>query len=239
LLLYYITDRQQFSGPEREKRERLLARIASAAKCGIDFIQLRERDLPARELEALAAEALAAIHNLPPSVPTASGPGKHAVVKSLSKLLVNSRIDVALAIGADGVHLRAADMAASEARALAARVVQNSSATATDSFLISVACHNRVEVRLAESHGADLVLFAPVFEKHMGESLLPQGITGLRAVCRDRRAARPAVPVLALGGLTIHNAGACLRAGAAGVAAIRLFQEGDLDATVAELRDLK
>lgn len=226
MLLYYITDRHQFSGPEREKREKLVARIACAAKCGVDFIQLRERDLPARELEALTAEAMAAVRS---AAPGDFNSGKR------TKLLVNSRIDVSLALGADGVHLRSTDMAASEARALVAQAAHGNSAGWPTGLLISVSCHSAPEVRLAESHGADLALFAPVFEKS-GGSTPPHGLKGLRAVCRDRRAARPAVPVLALGGVTVNNAGSCLRAGAAGVAGIRLFQEGDLAATVAQLR---
>ena len=225
MLLYYITDRQQFSGSEREKREKLLVRIADAAKCGIDFIQLRERDLPARELEALTADAMTAIRA---PAPADVNSGKR------TKLLVNSRIDVALAAGANGVHLRSTDVAASEARALA-KATRSDPAGWPAGLLISVSCHSLREVRLAESHGADLVLFAPVFEKTAG-SIAPHGVKGLRAVCQDRHAARPAAPVLALGGVTVRNAGECMQAGAAGVAGIRLFQEGDLAATVAELR---
>lgn len=229
MLLYYITDRQQFSGSEREKRDKLLARIADAARWAIDFIQLRERDLPAGELEALAADAMTAIGA---AAPADVNSGKR------TKLLVNSRIDVALAAGANGVHLRSTDIAASEARALAAKVARSDPAGWPAGFLISVSCHSPREVRLAEGHGADLVLFAPVFEKTAG-SISTHGVKGLRGVCHDRRAAQPAVPVLALGGVTVGNAKSCIQAGAAGLAGIRLFQEGDLAATVTELRSAK
>jgi thiamine-phosphate pyrophosphorylase len=229
LLLYYITDRYQFAGSDQEKKEKLLARIGWAAQCGVDYIQLRERDLTARELETLTSEAIAVVRE---AAAILSNAGKG------TKLLVNSRMDVALATGADGVHLRSTDMAASEARAIVAKAWSRNEARAQGFFFISVSCHSGKEVRLAESHGADMVLFAPVFEKSEGRGA-PHGIQGLRAVCRDSRAARPAVHVLALGGVTVNNAGACMHAGAAGVAGIRLFQEGDLAATVAVLRSLK
>jgi thiamine-phosphate pyrophosphorylase len=222
LLLYYITDRQHFAGSQAEKQAKLLARIAEAATSGIDFIQLRERDLPARELEWLAEKALLAI-------------GQAGSTPIASKLLINSRLDVALAMGAHGVHLRADDICASEARAVAAKAVADSAKFTWPKFCVSVSCHTQAEVRAAEAHGADLVLFAPVFEKTGGQQE-PHGIKGLRAVCRDRRAARPPVQVLALGGVDLGNAASCLKAGAAGVAGIRLFQEGELAATVKQLR---
>jgi thiamine-phosphate pyrophosphorylase len=221
LLLYYISDRQLFAGSEAEKQAKLLAKIAEAAKSGVDFIQLRERDLQARELESLAEKALLAI--------------RQAGATSLApKLLINSRLDVALAVGADGVHLRADDISASEARAVAAKAHRTQPAAKS---YVSVACHTQAEVRLAEAHGADLVLFAPVFEK-VGGQQEPHGIKGLRAVCKDRRAARPPVQVLALGGVNLENAAACFKAGAAGIAGIRLFQEGDVAETVRKLRGL-
>jgi thiamine-phosphate pyrophosphorylase len=223
LLLYYITERQQFPGSEAEKRAKLLAKIAEAAKAGVDFIQLRERDLTAHELEALALKALLAVRQ------ATSTPGA-------PKLLINSRVDIALAVGADGVHLRSDDIPASEARAVAARALAHSATW--DGFYISVSCHTQAAIRLAESHGADLALFAPIFEKAGGDMQL-HGVKGLRAACRDRRAARPPIQILALGGVDISNAASCLKAGAAGVAGIRLFQEGDVGETVRRLRDLE
>jgi len=94
LLLYYITDRKQFSGDEAEQREQLLAKIVEAAHAGVDYIQLREKDLPSRELEQLAGMALDVVRKY----------------GSKSRLLINSRVDVALAVGADGVHLRSKDI---------------------------------------------------------------------------------------------------------------------------------
>ncbi|HKW25027.1 MAG TPA: thiamine phosphate synthase [Terriglobales bacterium] len=219
MIFYYITDRMQFPGTAAEQHARLLAKIAEASRAGVDLIQLREKDLPARELEALAREAARAIR-------------KNAGRKS-TRLLINSRIDVAIAVGADGVHLRADDIAASEARVIFSKA-------GVDKPVIGVSCHSVSEVRLAESHGADFAAFGPVFEK---SGALSQGVASLRAACgkvpaHGVEAAVPAgqMPVLALGGVTRDNAARCLEAGAAGVAAIRLFQENDIAGIVEDLR---
>ena len=210
LVLYYITDRRQFPGTEGEQRARLLAKIAEASRAGVDLIQLREKDLPARELERLVREAVSAV-------------GENSGGRT--KLLVNSRVDVAIAAGADGVHVRADDVAASEARVIFSKA-------GVHAPMIGVSCHAVSKVRLAESHGADFAVFAPVFEKSGAPG---QGLAALRAACgqipaRGIEAAVPAgqMPVLALGGITLQNAHACLEAGAAGVAAIRLFQENEI-----------
>ena len=99
-LLYYITDRSQFRGDERARRRDLLAKVAEGARAGVDYIQLREKDLSTRELEMLAREVVAIVREN----------------SSLTRLLINSRTDVALAAGADGVHLRADDVGPREAR---------------------------------------------------------------------------------------------------------------------------
>ena len=107
-LLYYITDRSQFPGDESARRRALLAKIAEAARARVDYIQLRERDLSARELEMLARDALSAVRN--------STPLGTENRELRTRLLINSRTDVALAVGADGVHLRADDVAPHEVR---------------------------------------------------------------------------------------------------------------------------
>lgn len=204
MLLYYITDRRQLPGSDSESRHALLDKIAGAAAAGVDLIQLRERDLTVHELEALARQAVGAVRE----------------ANAATKLLINSRIDVALAVGANGVHLRSDDPVASDAR-LAAH--------ARSGFVIGVSCHTVAEVRLAWSHGADFAVFGPVFEKQGTRVTL---VEGLRAAC----AVTPTF-VLALGGVTIGNAMDCLRAGAAGVAGIRLFQEaGELTRVVHAMR---
>ena len=229
MFLYYITDRKQFSGSESRRRELLLAKIAEAARAGIDYIQLREKDLPARELEALAREAVRICRQTRNQKPE-------------TKVLINSRSDVALAAGANGVHLPSGDIPASDARAIWSSALTRNPKIKTRSWLVAVSCHTVDEVRLAEAHGADFAIFGPVFEK-AGTSL-SVGLDALRAACRrfaggDRKTEAVAfgrMPVLAIGGITLEKARACLEAGAGGLAAIRLFQENDVTTVVEELR---
>ncbi len=219
MIFYYITDRRQFPGRESQRRGRLLEKIAEAARAGVDYIQLREKDLPARELELLAKDAMRRIH--------ANASGKPA------RLLVNSRMDVAIAAGADGVHLRADDVAASEARVIFSKA-------GVDAPVIGVSCHSLAEVRLAESHGADFAVFGPVFEK---SGAAGHGLAALREACGQVAAhgieaavAAGQMPVLALGGVTAEKAALCLRAGAAGIAGIRLFQENEVAQTEGRIK---
>jgi thiamine-phosphate pyrophosphorylase len=222
LLLYYITDRMQLGGDERSRRERLLQKIAEAAAAGVDYVQLREQGLTARDLERLATQAIATMRG------------------SRTKLLINSRVDAALAVGADGVHLRSNDMAASEARAIWAK------SAGAGQCVIGVSCHSLAEVLNAEAHGADFVVFGPVFGKQ-GSKVAPVGVAAIAKVIRRGGPADPKVeagrslrmPVVALGGVSSKNAAECLHAGAAGVAGIRLFQEGDVTETVRRLRGLE
>jgi len=108
--------------------------------------------------------------------------------------------------------------------------------------VIAVSCHAADEVRLAEVHGADFAVFGPVFQK-VGTSL-SVGLDALRVACQRLASGDPKteavsfghMPVLAIGGITLDNARACLEAGAAGIAAIRLFQENDVGRVVEELR---
>jgi thiamine-phosphate pyrophosphorylase len=228
VLLYYITDSHQFSANAAEAHPRLLENIAEAARCGVDFIQLRERHLSARELEQLALRAVEAVRN----------------AGTATKLLINSRIDVAIASGAEGVHLRsdrASELSASEAR----NIFHKAGITKP---IIAVSCHSLLEVSSAEAHGADFVVFGPVFGKVIvddtsGKNSLPGvGLEQLRFACRRKAAASSRMPVLALGGVTLANAQACLDNGAAGVAAIRLFQPEKLHRlgeTVEILRKLR
>ncbi len=215
VLLYYVTDRKQFPGPEPRRRELLLAKIAEAARAGVEYIQLREKDLPARELESLAREAVGIVR-------------KMGNVKPETRLLINSRSDVALAAGADGVHLPSDDISASDARAIWSAAFARKSKLETRNCVIAVSCHTAEEVRLAETQGADFAVFGPVFEK-VGTSLRV-GLDALRAACLGH------MPVLAIGGITLANARACLEAGGAGIAAIRLFQQNEITETVGNLR---
>jgi thiamine-phosphate pyrophosphorylase len=227
LLLCYITDRNQFAGTRQERRDHLLAKIAEAAGYGVDFIQLREKDLPARELEELALAASAAIAQHGQRSSARSGPK--------TRLLVNSRADVAIASRAGGVHLPSGELSPGAARRAWRREAVEGARTGHRPT-IGVSCHSPEEVRRAEQEGADLVVFGPIFEKTVfsnGQSRPARalGIEALELVRHSR------IPVLALGGITLENGPACVRAGAGGVAAIRLFQQNDIARVVRALVD--
>jgi thiamine-phosphate pyrophosphorylase len=209
LLLYYITDRTQFSGDKPEQRRRLLSKIGEAAVCGVDYIQLREKDLSARELEEMAHEAVRVLR-------ASSGQ---------TKLLINSRSDVALAVDADGVHLRSEDVSVRDARSIATRC-------GAREWIVGISCHSEEHVARAAAQGADFAVFAPVFAKRDAPNTPSTGIEGLRRACQHK------VPVLALGGVTMQNARACIEAGAAGIAGIRLFQDRDMAEVVSAMRGL-
>jgi thiamine-phosphate pyrophosphorylase len=234
-ILYYITDRSAFHGDEVPRRRKLLGKIAEAARAGVDYIQLREKDLSGRELESLARETVRIISDL-----------KTENRDLRTTLLINSRIDVALAAGADGVHLRSEDVSPQEVieiwrnshagtAAPACPAVRSTavpditSKPDTKDPLIGVSCHSQEEVAQA-ANGATFAVFAPVFEKNDAPETRPVGLAQLKQACRAN------LPVLALGGVTLSNACSCLEAGATGIAGIRLFQDNDIAAVVKELR---
>jgi len=213
-LLYYITDRSQFRGGEHARRRILLDKIAEASRVGVDYIQLREKDLGARGLERLAREIVGVIRENSAS----------------TRLLINSRVDVALAAEADGVHLRASDVAPSEVTGMLKVSAHAPQAAGRFSFIIAASCHSNEDVTRAESEAVDFAVFAPVFEKSGAREAAPTGLAALREACQAR------IPILALGGVTMKNAAACLEAGAAGIAGIRLFQENRIEDVVRALR---
>jgi thiamine-phosphate pyrophosphorylase len=202
MLRYAITSRALYPGNEFKKQDALLREASRWIAEGIDFIQLREKDLPAANVAALAREILQTI----------------AAKASPTKILINSRPDVALATGAHGVHLTAHvdELTIAQVRSL----YDSLNRTAP---IITISCHALEEVHRARFNQADAILFAPVFEKIIaGQTITPgQGIDRLRAACL---AASP-IPVYALGGVTLEKAAACLDAGAAGIAGIRLFHQ--------------
>ncbi len=215
MLLYYITDRSQFPGDDGSRRRCLLEKIAQAPRCGVDYVQLREKDLSPRKLEMLAREVVAIIGEL-----------RTGNKKLKTELLINSRTDIALACGANGVHLRAHDISSAEVREIWTQCGAGAFARVT----VGVSCHTPTEVAGAAAHGADFAVFGPIFDKKAAPDARPAGLDALRQACRER------IPVLALGGITAQNAVACMQAGAAGIAGIRLFQESEMGRVVGELR---
>jgi thiamine-phosphate pyrophosphorylase len=217
MFLYYITDRKQLSTDPENSIQLLLERIRQAAEAGITAIQLREKDLAARELLSLARRAMAAVNE-----------ANTARVPALStRLLINSRVDVAAACGCQGVHLRSDDMSAADARAILLEA-------GVERPFIGVSCHSLTETELAAGHGSDFVVFGPVFGK--GQNGQPTGTNALSEACASVARGNYRVPVLALGGISLNNAAACLEAGAAGIAGIRLFQNGNIIETLSRLR---
>jgi thiamine-phosphate pyrophosphorylase len=222
VLLYYITDRTTFPGDEPTRRRRLLDKIAEAVSQGVDYIQLREKDLSTRDLESLARDAMQIIGEKRKPATDHWRPA--------TALLINSRTDVAIATAANGVHLRSNDISPQEVRAAWSRSC-GAGALAREfqprNPPIAVSCHSPQEAARAASSQATFAVFSPVFEKKEAQ---PAGLEALSQACRA------GIPVLALGGVTVENAHSCLQAGAAGIAAIRLFQENEIAAIVRQLR---
>ena len=219
MFLYYITDRKQLSTSHDESVRLLLEHILAAANAGVDAIQLREKDLGARELVELGKRAAEIVQR-------ANSSGGSRV---RTRLLINSRVDAAIASGADGVHLRSDDMSAADARLVFLEV-------GVSDAMIGVSCHTIREVSLAEGNGADFAVYGPVFGKASGAP--SPGLQGLEAACRRPKAGAHAMPVVALGGVSPADLTGCLKAGARGVAGIRLFQNENPTETISRLRTL-
>jgi thiamine-phosphate pyrophosphorylase len=209
MLRYAITDRARLPGDEAAREAALLEQAARLAEEGVDYVQLREKDLPAAALATLARRLLDVLGSRSPA----------------PKLLINSRADVAVAAEAAGVHLTSAEgeLTPADVRRLYASV-------GLPEPVVSVSCHTLSEIASARKSAPTLILFGPVFEKVAldataplpVEALISEG-SGLNLLNLASATAAP-VPVLALGGITPENTQACLAAGAAGIAAIRLLQ---------------
>jgi thiamine-phosphate pyrophosphorylase len=197
--LFYITDRTQL------KSTTLEATIAQAIAAGVDWVQIREKDLPARRLLAVAETAV-----------------QHARRLGHTRVMVNDRLDVALAAQAHGVHLGTRSMPVDVVRRLA-----------PPEFLVGVSCHSLAEALAAEKAGADYLLLGPIFSTPSKLQYGPPlGLATLREVTLQI-----SIPVIALGGITADRVAACREHGAAGIAAIRLFQEADsIQNVVGDLR---
>lgn len=183
----YITDRHAVGGADA-----LVSLTARLLACGgADFVQIREKDLPARALYDLVARivALANPHR--------------------ARILVNTRVDIAITANAAGVHLPGGSIPPSRWRVMT-----------PPGFLVSASCHSLDEVSAAEQEGADMVLFSPIFPGGSKQTQHPKGLEQLA-----KAAACVRIPVLALGGVNWNNASLCINAGAAGIAGISMFQD--------------
>ena len=202
-LIYLITagETTANSRPTSADFLKIIRLVEAAVFAGVDLIQLREKRLETRVLYHLCERVL-----------ELSG--------GRAKILINDRADVAVATGADGVHLTT--------KSLSAHVVRK---TFGDEILIGVSTHSAEEVRMAKQQGADFVVFGPVFKTQSKMSYgEPQGLDRLSLVVSHV----PSFPVLALGGITIENARECISAGARGIAAISMLQDPEKLARVVE-----
>jgi thiamine-phosphate pyrophosphorylase len=218
-ILCYVTDRQTLSkANESDALEALLRKIEEAAAAGVDWIQIREKDLSGKDCTALTSATLQLIA------------GSSTSKERTTRVFVNDRLDVALSQGAGGVHLGENSLPAGEARKLAD--AQNGA----NDFLIGVSCHSLETATAAAKRGADYIFFGPVFATPSKTAYgAPQGLARLAEVCRS-----VSLPVFAIGGVTLDNAASCLSAGASGIAAIRLFQDAqDLASLIQTLRTQK
>ena len=213
-----MTDRRSLCGIESaEQREALLRKIAWASAAGVDWIQIREKDLSGKDCASLTLEALQR---------TARSETNKA---ARARILVNDRLDVALSEKAGGVHLGENGLPLAEAKRLV------DARGGFHDFLIGVSCHSLEAARAAAAGGADYLFFGPVFATPSKAAFgAPQGLEPLAEVCRA-----VSVPVLAIGGITVSNASLCLAAGASGIAAIRLFQDAsDISSIVQSLKSV-
>jgi thiamine-phosphate pyrophosphorylase len=216
MLLCAITSRILLADTEPQRAERLIALSAEWAATGLDFIQIRERDLTNTELLQLSISIVQAVRR----------------TGSPTRVLINtnpaSACAIALQSGADGVHLPGGlDPAQLAAAVTKIRKDWKSHRKPGDDPAISVSCHTVADILAARAAGATVALFAPVFEKALpgAPALAGQGLKSLAEACTAARqpAPQPELPVLALGGVTFQNSAECADAGASGIAAIRLF----------------
>lgn len=238
-LLCYVTDRRSLVPTETsaarqsfDTQELLCEKIAAASAAEMDWIQIREKGLSGKECSLLTREAvrLAASSSPGDAARTSVSSKTEAAREPVStRILVNDRLDVALAAQAGGVHLGEKSLPPEEARRLV-KSLRNE-----ESFLIGISCHSLEAAKAAERGGADYLFFGPVFATPSKAAYgAPQGLKRFAEVCHA-----VAIPVLAIGGITLENAADCLSAGASGIAAIRLFQDApDIAAVVRTLREV-
>lgn len=199
--LYLITDRRLFIDDDS-----LFTAVEEALKGGVPAVQLREKDLEIRELLRMAYSL------------------RELTVRYRAKLFINDRVDIALAVGADGVHLGGAGMPAFAARKASG-----------EGMLIGASAHSVAEARKAEEEGADFVTLGPIFEtpskmkygKPLGPELLREAIKKI------------SIPVFAIGGIKKERVESVLKSGASGIALISaILGSGDIQSNTEEFMRL-
>jgi thiamine-phosphate pyrophosphorylase len=208
-VLCYVTDRHTLQTPDpANSLAALTQKIEEVVAGGIDWVQIREKDLPARELASLTRQALGIA-------------AKYCAKRSSPvRVLVNDRLDVAIAERADGVHLGERSLPVAKTKRLVESALRKQAID--QSFIIGASCHSIEAAKSAERDGADYIFFGPVFATPSKARFgAPQGLDRLAQVCRA-----VTIPVVAIGGVTLDNAESCMVAGAVGIAAIHLFQDG-------------
>jgi thiamine-phosphate pyrophosphorylase len=221
-ILCYVSDRRILTKTtESEASHAVLQVIEAAASAGVDWIQVREKDLSAREYSWLISEAMSRTMRSQIGNPKAS------------RIIANDRLRVVLAEGADGIHLGEVSSPLKEIRSALDEYL--SQHPGKSQILIGSSCHSIQSAAKAASDGADYIFFGPVFATPSKAKFgSPQGLDRLAEVSRA-----VTIPVLAIGGITLENASSCLVAGASGLAGIRLFQDAPNISTVVEtLRNL-
>jgi thiamine-phosphate pyrophosphorylase len=200
--IYLITDRQAFRrNPNFSATTAWQAQLAAlrlAAQAGCPFIQIREKDLSARQLTEFVRAAVCLARPFG------------------AKVLVNDRLDVAWAAGADGVHLRVNSLPAAAVR-------EQAQTRGLPDFLLGVSTHSLAEATIAARAGANFIVCGPIYDTPSKREFgVPLGLERLSEICRAIK-----IPVFALGGISLANFHEALAQGAAGIAGISLFSELD------------
>ncbi len=199
-VLCLVTDRRRLG---KAWRDALIARVRVAAHEGVHLVQIREADLPTAVLKAVVSRCVEVCRN------------------TRTRVIVNDRLDVALATGAHGVHLRADSMSAARVRGLCPRP-----------FLIGRSVHSEEEARATSRADTDYVIFGTVFASESKPGQVAAGLGALRAVVTATQ-----TPVLGIGGVTVARVAELQSVGAAGLAGIGLFID-DIATTLRQLRDV-
>jgi thiamine-phosphate pyrophosphorylase len=220
-ILCYVTDRKSLPPTsDHDAAAILVNRIAAVAAAGADWIQIREKDLSGKACASLVRGAVRG------TLRTAAG-GQAA-----TRIIVNDRLDVSLAEQAGGLHLGETSVPVAHSRKFILQAQRDG--RVPPDFTIGVSCHSLDAAQSAAADGADYLFFGPIFTTPSKVRYgAPQGLDRLAQVSAAVR-----IPVLAIGGITIENAASCFACGAAGIAAIRLFQDArDPRALIVSLRE--